>query len=58
MVDCQGKHLTPGFIDVQINGSHGCDYSKEPTLESIEHSRRSLLKTGECVGSERWNTPH
>mmetsp|Transcript_7690 Transcript_7690/g.15321 ORF Transcript_7690/g.15321 Transcript_7690/m.15321 type:complete len:388 (+) Transcript_7690:119-1282(+) len=46
VVDCQGKHLTPGFIDVQINGSHGCDYSKEPTLESIEHSRRSLLKTG------------
>ena len=53
MVDCQGKYLMPGFVDIQINGSHGCDYSCSPTLESIEHSRRSLLKTGECCTSSK-----
>ncbi|GMI03141.1 hypothetical protein TrLO_g2501 [Triparma laevis f. longispina] len=46
VVDCEGKVLMPGMIDVQINGSHGCDYSSLSNGFMIMHSRLELLKTG------------
>ena len=45
-VDCSDLTLMPGFIDIQINGSHGCDYSSEAQGDMIMHSRLELLKHG------------
>ncbi|MBS3904009.1 MAG: N-acetylglucosamine-6-phosphate deacetylase [Simkania sp.] len=33
-IDVQGALLAPGFIDIQINGGFGCDFSRNP--ESID----------------------
>ncbi|KAJ9629263.1 uncharacterized protein PV06_01328 [Exophiala oligosperma] len=48
VVDLQGKILAPGFIDVQINGSHNFDFST-PSPEfasSFAHTRRQMIKSG------------
>ena len=30
VIDATGGWVTPGFIDVQINGGHGIDLTSEP----------------------------
>ena len=47
IVDGQGCILAPGFIDIQINGAYGYDFS-DPTIteEQIEEVAQGLVKTG------------
>lgn len=50
VIDLHGSILTPGFIDIQINGCYGFDFSEYSTEE--EYSKgynnclRKLIKTG------------
>lgn len=44
VLDLQGKLIAPGFIDLQVNGGFGYDFSSEP--ESIEKVAQKLPSTG------------
>mmetsp|Transcript_4292 Transcript_4292/g.9418 ORF Transcript_4292/g.9418 Transcript_4292/m.9418 type:complete len:227 (-) Transcript_4292:3764-4444(-) len=50
VVDCKGKIVCPGFIDLQFNGGYGLDYSNMEQMlsnpEKIEECAESLLSTG------------
>jgi N-acetylglucosamine-6-phosphate deacetylase len=43
-IDVQGRILAPGFIDLQINGAFGCDFSRDP--EDIEQVALKLPQYG------------
>jgi len=47
-VDLRGRILSPGFIDVQINGSHNFDFSTpDPEFASkLRHTTQQMIKTG------------
>ncbi|MCB1137089.1 MAG: hypothetical protein KDK78_12540, partial [Chlamydiia bacterium] len=47
VVDASGQILAPGYIDVQINGAFGCDFSSNP--EHIAQVSQQLFQTG-CTG--------
>lgn len=44
VVDLQGHYLAPGYIDLQMNGGFGVDFST--SLEHVEHVAQSLLAYG------------
>jgi N-acetylglucosamine-6-phosphate deacetylase len=44
LLDAQGLLLTPGWIDVQLNGAFGCDFTEDP--ESIWRAARELPRLG------------
>ncbi|KAK7887638.1 N-acetyl-glucosamine-6-phosphate deacetylase [Exophiala xenobiotica] len=48
IVDLEGKILAPGFIDVQINGSHNFDFSTpDPDFASgFSRTRKQMIKSG------------
>lgn len=43
-MDVKGKIIAPGFIDLQINGGFGCDFSINP--EKIDEVAEQLLQYG------------
>ena len=36
LIDLQGEHIAPGFIDIQINGGEQAYFSQTPTEETIQ----------------------
>jgi len=48
VVDLQGKILSPGLMDVQINGSHNFDFSTpDPDYASkLVYTQRQMIKSG------------
>lgn len=48
VIDAKGMIVSPGFIDIQINGGYGVDFS-DPALteDEVIHVRRSLLAVGQ-----------
>lgn len=47
-IDLRGKILSPGLIDVQINGSHNFDFSTPDTdfADKLERTNQQMIKTG------------
>ena len=47
-IDLKGKIISPGFIEVQINGYNGLDFSKaDPSFnEKFASIRQDLIKSG------------
>jgi N-acetylglucosamine-6-phosphate deacetylase len=45
IIDCEGKYLSPGFIDVHIHGSGGCD-TMDGTYESINTMAKTIASHG------------
>jgi len=48
IIDLNGKILSPGFIDVQLNGAHGLDFSVpcESYISDLKDTNRKLIKSG------------
>jgi len=44
-IDCQGSLITPGFIDLQINGAFGVDFTHDGG-EGLDIVRKGLLQFG------------
>ena len=45
--DCQNNIVSPGFVDIQLNGAYGVDFSdRNISFEDIDYVRRKLLETG------------
>ena len=44
VIDLGGKITAPGFIDIQINGGFGCDFSRNP--EKLDCVAKRLLQFG------------
>lgn len=45
-IDLQGKILTPGFIDLQLNGCGGVLFNDEISVETLKIMHETNLKTG------------
>lgn len=53
VIDAKEMIVSPGFIDIQINGGYGVDFS-DPSLteDQVIHVRRSLLAVGQRSATE------
>ncbi|KAL0274135.1 UNVERIFIED_CONTAM: hypothetical protein PYX00_006631 [Menopon gallinae] len=45
-IDCQGALICPGFIDIQINGGFGVDFSQDITDVDVEKVSKGILAHG------------
>ncbi len=45
-IDLQGRHLAPGFIDLQLNGCGGVMFNDAPTAATLEIMHQANLKSG------------
>ncbi len=46
VIDCSGKYISPGLLDLQIAGGGGYLFSSVPSDEALEAISRSIVKTG------------
>lgn len=46
LVDCSGKFLSPGLIDLQIAGGGGYLFSASPSKEALKAISESIVRTG------------
>ena len=48
IINLNGKILSPGFIDVQLNGAHGLDFSvpSKTYASDLQETNRKLIKSG------------
>src|SRR5579872_4819646 len=46
ILDLEGMHIAPGFIDIQLNGGEQFHFTANPTEETIEDMYRSSLRAG------------
>ncbi|EGV05831.1 amidohydrolase domain protein [Haemophilus pittmaniae HK 85] len=46
VIDLQGKNLTAGFIDLQLNGCGGVMFNDQTSVETLEIMQATNLKSG------------
>lgn len=46
ILDVSQCYVTPGLIDLQLNGGPGCDFWQEPTAQDVSALSRHLLSAG------------
>lgn len=45
-IDASGCFVTPGLIDLQVNGAPSCNFWGNPTLSDVENFAEELVKSG------------
>ncbi len=45
-IDLNGKHVSPGFIDLLVNGCRGASFTNDPTVFTLETMRSFELQRG------------
>lgn len=46
VIDAGGCYVTPGLVDLQVNGGPPCDFWSEPGLEEVAEFSKELLHRG------------
>jgi N-acetylglucosamine-6-phosphate deacetylase len=45
-IDVSGCYVTPGLIDLQVNGGPSCDFWGDPTIEQVKAFGADMVKAG------------